>query len=115
MQRIGLATSTDLYNWEVYSGNPVLEPDGRWFITFNSEGTGSNNPIWKDIVDCRDMLVIKDKNGPGFYAYFIAAAVRSDLSSPTTVVGIAYSKDLFKWEQKGIVYYPTGVSMPVGN
>jgi len=112
MQRIGLATSTDLYNWEVYSGNPVLEPDGRWFITFNSEGTGSNNPIWKDIVDCRDMLVIKDKNGPGFYAYFIAAAVRSDLSSPTTVVGIAYSKDLFKWEQKGIVYYPTGVSMP---
>lgn len=112
MQRIGLATSDDLYNWKEYEGNPVLEPDGRWFITFNAEGTGSNHPVWKDIVDCRDMLVIKDKNGSGYYGYFISSADRNNLSSPTSVVGIAYSNDLISWEQKGIVYYPTGVSMP---
>lgn len=112
MQRIGLATSDNLYNWKEYEGNPILEPDSRWFISFNAQGTGSNHPVWKDIVDCRDMVVIKDKVGSGYYGYFIAAADRSGLGSPTSVVGIAYSNDLISWEQRGIVYSPTGVSMP---
>ena len=32
-QRIGVALSDDLYTWKEYEGNPVIVPDGRWFIT----------------------------------------------------------------------------------
>ncbi|MBL1411466.1 glycoside hydrolase family protein [Sphingobacterium faecale] len=112
MQRIGLATSTDLYNWQLHANNPVLEPDPAWFISFNAQGTGSNDPLWGDIVDCRDMVVIKDPSGNGFWGYFIAAANRSTLGSPTTVVGVAYSTDLINWMQKGIAYQPDGIAMP---
>ncbi|GHU73871.1 hypothetical protein FACS189413_18540 [Bacteroidia bacterium] len=111
MERIGLAISDDLYNWTIYDGNPVLEPDGRWFITFNNEGTGSNNPTWGYKVDCRDMLVIKDPNGAGYYGYFVSSVVRSDLKSPTSAIGVAYSTDMIHWQQKGVAYRPMGVGV----
>lgn len=111
-QRIGVAVSDDLYTWTEYEGNPVIVPDGRWFITFSgSSSAGSSYANW-DRVDCRDMVVVKGKSGGGFYGYFVSSSDMSGLTSPTAVIGLAYSTDLLHWEQRGIVYYPTGVSMP---
>ena len=31
VQRIGLATSTDLVNWEKHPANPLIEADPRWY------------------------------------------------------------------------------------
>lgn len=110
-QRIGVAVSDDLFSWKEYEGNPVIVPDKRWFITFSENSRTGNHPNW-DRVDCRDMVVVKDKTGNGFYGYFVSSSDVMGLTSPTSVVGIAYSTDLYHWEQRGIVYYPTGVSMP---
>ncbi len=110
-QRIGVAVSDDLYKWEEYEGNPVIVPDGRWFITFSGNSSVSGYANW-DRVDCRDMVVVKDESGEGFYGYFVSSSDISGLTSPTAVIGLAYSTDLLHWEQRGIVYYPTGVSMP---
>lgn len=109
-QRIGVATSKDMYNWIEYSKNPILVPDERWFITYATDNA-SNNPKWDDSVDCRDFVVVEDPKGDGFWGYFVSSADRG-LTTPTSVVGVAYSKDLFNWEQMGIAYKPTGVTMP---
>lgn len=109
-QRIGVATSKDMYEWEEYEGNPILVPDEQWFVTFANENV-SNNAAWGGTVDCRDMVVVKDEEGEGFWGYFVASAEHG-MTTPTAVVGVAYSTNLLDWEQKGIAYTPTSVAMP---
>ena len=110
-QRIGVAVSEDMENWTEYVGNPVLVPDGRYFITFESPDSGNSTSEDWPTIDCRDFLVIPDPETDGFLGYFVASA-EGAFTSPTAVVGLAYSKDLLNWEQLGIVYRPNGVSMP---
>lgn len=109
-QRIGVAYSGDLNTWTEFEGNPVLVPDEQWFITYANDNV-SNHPRWGAVVDCRDLVVIRDEEGDGFWGYFVAAADRGE-TTPKTVIGLAYSKDLLKWEQRGIAYEPEGVTMP---
>ena len=110
-QRIGVAWSDDMVTWTEYP-SPVLVPDSKWFIGFNPQNYGqSTSQVWKDRIDCRDFLVIKDPDGEGFLGYFVASA-EGIYSTPVSVVGVARSNDLLHWEQKGIVYTPTGISMP---
>lgn len=112
-QRIGVAWSDDMVTWTEYTGNPVLEPDPKWFIGFNPINYGqSTSSVWTDRIDCRDFLVIKDPEGNGFIGYFVASAEGIYENSPVAVIGIARSNDLLNWTQSGIVYTPTGVSMP---
>ena len=102
-QRIGLATSSDLYDWHEYENNPVLIPDKRWFITYADGKDRENNyPAWEPNVDCRDMLVTAVPGG-GFYGYFVVAADMGG-TSPTGVIGVAHSDDLINWDQMGIAY-----------
>lgn len=105
-QRIGVAMSNDLYSWERYSGNPVIEPDARWFIPISSQPEGWNGD------DCRDMIVVRKSDGTGFYGYFVSSTTVLGYTSPTAAIGLAESSDLLNWKQKGIVYLPSGVSMP---
>lgn len=112
-QRVGVAWSDDMVTWTEYTGNPVLVPDPQWFIGFNSANYGqSTSLVWTDQIDCRDFLVIKDPDGEGFIGYFVASAEGIYENSPVAVIGIARSNDLLNWTQSGIVYTPTGVSMP---
>jgi predicted GH43/DUF377 family glycosyl hydrolase len=112
-QRIGMAWSDDMVTWTEYQGNPVLEPDPEWFIGFNPSNYGqSTSSVWKEQIDCRDFLVIKDPDGEGFIGYFVASAEGIYENSPVAVIGIARSNDLMNWTQSGVVYTPSGVSMP---
>jgi len=104
-ESIGVAVSEDMYSWMEYSGNPILTPDPNRFIGYDDENTVSQR-----YVDCRDMLVVKDPNGEGFWGYFVTAA-DIGLTSPPLVIGVAYSKDLFEWKQMGIAYSPLGLAM----
>jgi beta-fructofuranosidase len=45
MQKVGLATSTDLIHWTKYSGNPVIAADARWY---EAEQTGNYRVDWRD-------------------------------------------------------------------
>jgi len=31
LQRVGLLTSDDMFRWERFAGDPVIEPDPRWY------------------------------------------------------------------------------------
>lgn len=51
VQRVGLATSHDLYTWEKYPGNPVACADPRWYHA---------EPGQKQRVDWRDPFVFQE-------------------------------------------------------
>ena len=94
-QRIGLATSTDLYDWKVYEGNPVLSPDENLLI-----GYDKCDELWGGIVDCRDMMIIEEDGV--YYGYFAASAVID--GKPQGVAACARSTDLYHWEDQRIVW-----------
>lgn len=48
-QRIGVSTSTDMVNWDIYPGNPVIVPDDRILLGYEK----LPHIEWQ-IVDCRD-------------------------------------------------------------
>jgi beta-fructofuranosidase len=97
-QRMGLATSGDLYAWKKYENNPVFVPDSKYYCSFD-------NPAENGIVDCRDMIIVKDPDGDGFYGFY-AARVPSDEMPEGAVIACAYSNDLVHWEQRKPVFQP---------
>ncbi|MFT4145030.1 MAG: hypothetical protein QM644_11300 [Mobilitalea sp.] len=90
-QYIGLATSEDMNQWEKYSGNPILSPDPRWYNTL--QNTSINN-----IMDCRDLMVVKHDLRPGYYGVFATRIPTEELPEGAVFAG-AYSEDLIHWEQ----------------
>ena len=101
-QRIGLALSDDLEHWERYSGNPVIVPDSRWYYSHDHplpRGASDHQ------VDCRDLLVVRDPSGDGWYGFF-AARIPAEELSETSVVAVAHSRDLLHWEQLPPAFTP---------
>jgi hypothetical protein len=90
-QHIGLATTDNPDWWTRFPGNPVITPDPRWYAV-------PEVPT-PDVVDCRDLNVIKDPAGPGWYGYFATRRPAATLPE-TSVIGCAYSHDLIRWEQR---------------
>lgn len=62
-QRIGLATSRDMMTWQRHPGNPIIEPDPRWYVSIGKPDPGG-------VVDCRDLIVLPDPEGRGFIGFF---------------------------------------------
>ncbi len=85
-QRIGLALSDDLEQWTRYADNPVIVPDKRFYISYE-------NPLPKQTVDCRDLIVIPDPEQPGWIGIF-AARIPGTEQAETSVMAAARSKDL---------------------
>src|SRR5438552_3987627 len=56
IQRICLATSPDLFQWERYAGNPVIVPSTYWS---RWPGFGLNKPDDGSFGGCRDPHIIK--------------------------------------------------------
>lgn len=96
INRIALATSPDGWNWTRHAENPVLIPDGRWYANEHSpiQLYGHGHPI----VDCRDMCVVKDPSGKGYWGFF-AARKHAQTNADTSVIALAHSEDMVHWKQ----------------
>ena len=103
VNRIALAFSNDGFGWERYAGNPVLTPDERWYASENNrlKLRGHGYPI----MDCRDMCVVKDPEGNGWWGFF-AARRHADTNAESSVIGLAHSRDLLHWEQRPPCFMP---------
>ena len=89
IQRIGLATSADLYMWEKHPANPILEADARWYEVLDL--TTWYEQAW------RDPWLFQDESDGSFHALITA---RSRLGAPDTrgVIGHARSLNLRDWD-----------------
>lgn len=94
-EKIGLAISTDLIHFQEYENNPVLTPNPELFVV-HPKGRKT---------DCRDMLVVYDKERKKYFGYFAAMANISNRSE-IGVIGVAESSDLLCWDNQKIVYIP---------
>ncbi len=90
-QSIGLAVSEDLITWDKCSKNPILIPDGRWYNTIHQKSINQ-------IVDCRDLMVVKHDKKPGYFGVFATRIPTKELPQGAVFAG-AYSEDLIHWEQ----------------
>ncbi|MCX5801431.1 MAG: family 43 glycosylhydrolase [Candidatus Eisenbacteria bacterium] len=91
VERIGAATSEDLFTWTKYAGNPIFRPDTAW-------------SAWDSTVQyssCRDPYVYCED---GTY-YLLVTAHANDGSG---VVASAISTDLFNWTDNGPIYTHSG-------
>ena len=88
VQRIGLATSSDLISWTKHGANPVLVADGRWYERLDA--TGWHEEAW------RDPWVYRDPEGRGFHA-LITARTAVGRADERGVIGHAISDDLVTW------------------
>ena len=89
VQRIGLATSPDLLQWEKHPANPVLEADPRWYETLDLD-------LWPDQA-WRDPWVFQHPESGDFHV-FITARTNTGPADGRGVIGHARSTDLIDWE-----------------
>lgn len=97
VQRIGVATSTDLITWE-RSSEPVVTADPRWYETLD--------PEWHDEA-WRDPWVLADPDGNGWHM-LVTARVPDGQPAGRGVVGHATSPDLVHWEVRPPLSAPAG-------
>lgn len=89
IQRIGLAISKDLINWNKYDGNPVLLSDPERYEALNL--TLWHEQAW------RDPWIIEHPIEGDFYG-FITARVNCGPVDGRGVIALAKSPDLLNWE-----------------
>jgi beta-fructofuranosidase len=97
VQRVGLATSTDLLSWRRHGSAPLIEADPRWY-----EQLGDSE--WPEQA-WRDPWVFRDPATGTFHALVTARAASGD---PATrgVIGLATSEDLLHWTVRPPVTRP---------
>lgn len=88
-QRIGLATSADLYHWDRHPASPVLETDSRWYEQL--PGASWPDEAW------RDPWVFPDPGGDGWHM-LITGRSRHGPADRRGVIGHARSDDLVHWQ-----------------
>ncbi|WP_210479250.1 glycosyl hydrolase family 32 [Naasia sp. SYSU D00948] len=86
VQRIGMATSPDLYSWTKPDPPLVLEADPRWYETLEQDA-------WRDEA-WRDPWVFRGDDG---WHMLITARARTGDPAERGVVGHARSDDLVEW------------------
>jgi beta-fructofuranosidase len=89
VQRIGLATSTDLIRWEKYPDNPILVADPQWYELLDLA-------LWHDQA-WRDPWVFQHPTLGDFHA-LITARVNYGSPDGRGVIAHARSDDLRHWE-----------------
>ncbi|HZD58436.1 MAG TPA: hypothetical protein VE136_17010, partial [Anaerolineales bacterium] len=89
IQRVGLATSEDLINWQKHPQNPLLTSSSSWYEEFGESSW--HEQAW------RDPWVFRHPRDGRFYA-FITARTRHGSSDGRGVIASARSDDLIHWE-----------------
>jgi beta-fructofuranosidase len=91
LQRIGLLTSDDMFHWERFAGNPVIEPDARWYETLDDvEGDA-----W---VAWRDPYLLWNEAEQACYAYITGTVRGNGTRHERGCVALARSEDMRRWE-----------------
>jgi beta-fructofuranosidase len=88
VQRVGLATSSDLITWHKHPNNPILEADPRWYEKLHSTQ-------WRD-ESWRDPFVFRLEDG--LYHALICARANQGPSDGRGVIAHAQSANLLDWE-----------------
>lgn len=89
IQRIGVAISKNLYSWEKYENNPVIQAHPDWYEKADTSVDGFEH--W------RDPFIIYNKRDEIYYA-FICASVNYGNNGGRGCTARAKSKDLLNWE-----------------
>jgi beta-fructofuranosidase len=97
VQRIGVATSTDLIKWEKKEGF-VTEADARWYERAAQvmEEKQDGQPSWYEEA-WRDPWVFKEAS-TGDWVMLVTARTNSGSYDARGTVGVARSKDLLNWQ-----------------
>ncbi len=98
-QRICLATSTDLFKWDRYLGNPVIVPSVFWS---RWPGFGLDAPDEGSFGGCRDPHIIRLDDGR-FVAYWVSR-MQEKFGRDLTCVAASISHDLIHWQEIGPVF-----------
>jgi len=95
IQRIGLATSSDLIHWSKSDDNPVIKIDPDWYEILDKN-------LWYEQA-WRDPWIFE--HGGEFHAFITA---RAKIGEPKSrgVIGYASSKDLLHWEVQAPITQP---------
>jgi hypothetical protein len=99
IQRLGLATSTDLKTWQRHPANPVLEADPRYYEADPDQSPSYNHVAW------RDPWLLRHPEDGLFYA-FITARLNSGPGEKRGCIALARSEDLVEWECLPPAYAP---------
>ena len=99
IQRLGLASSTDLKTWQRHPANPVLEADPRYYETDPDQAPGYNHVAW------RDPWLWQHPEDGLFYAV-ITARLKSGPGEQRGCIALARSEDLVQWECLPPAYAP---------
>ena len=87
IQRIGLAISDDLLDWDKHDGNPLMQADERWYETLGAS-------TWPEEA-WRDPWIVRV--GDTFHALVTARSNDGPVDG-RGVIGHAISSDLLRWE-----------------
>lgn len=89
IQRISLATSTDLINWQKHPQNPLISANHKYYEKFEQN-------TWHDEA-WRDPWVFKDSKTGEFHAY-ITGRLKEGNPLSRGVIAHAISKNLIDWD-----------------
>ena len=97
IQRLGLAVSKDLIHWEKYPGNPVSEPDPKYYL--NRVTYGYPHVRWSD------PSFFNIDSSEWTYVY-LCAQLKNKVWNKMGCIGLIRSKDMIHWEAMPPVYTP---------
>lgn len=97
IQRIGLATSTDLLHWSKHPSNPLIKIDPQWYELLDKA-------VWYEQA-WRDPWVFEHA---GKFHALITARAKSGQPDGRGVIAHASSEDLFNWEVQPPITRPFG-------
>ena len=89
VQAIGIATSSDLVNWEKYGNGPVAQADPSHYAC---QENGSRD------TDFRDPWVFFDESDNKWHMLITATSLTDANITSRGIVGHAISEDLFNWK-----------------
>ena len=90
IQKIGLAISDDLINWEKHEDNPILEADNEIYEMSNERNAIGMVGAWRDPYVFQDPITKK-------YYMIIAARKKGNATEYNGCIAIAESDDLLNW------------------